>query len=43
MQWLAVLMILSLAIGLRSRAAGAAHALLVLGLVVLVSVWYLQL
>jgi hypothetical protein len=43
MQWLAIILILSLTIGLRRRAGPAAHAFLVLGIAVVVGAWYVQL
>ncbi len=43
MQWLAIMLILSLVIGLRRRAGPAAHFFMVLGVVVVVTVWYQQL
>lgn len=43
MQLLVVLLILSLAIGLRREAGRGAHTLMVLGVVVVVGAWYLQL
>jgi hypothetical protein len=43
MQWLAVMLILSLTLGLRRRAGSSAHAFLVLGVAVVVGVWYVQL
>lgn len=43
MQWLAVILILSLIVGLRRRAGAAAHALLVVGIAVMVGIWYVQL
>ncbi len=43
MQWLIVILLLSLVIGLRRQAGLGAHALMVVGVVVVVSAWYLQL
>jgi hypothetical protein len=43
MQWVAVMLILGLIIGLRRRAGPASYAVLVLGVAAVVSVWYLQL
>jgi hypothetical protein len=43
MQWLVALLILSLAVGLRRQAGCGAHGLMVLGVVVVVGAWYLQL
>jgi len=42
MQWLAVMLILSLVIGLSRRAGRGAHAFLVLGIAVVVGAWYVQ-
>jgi hypothetical protein len=43
MQWLAITLILSLAIGLRRQAGRVAYAVMVLGVVAVVGAWYLQL
>jgi hypothetical protein len=43
MQWLAIVLVLSLIIGLRRRAGPASFLLLVLGVVAVVGFWYTQL
>ncbi len=43
MQWIAVMLILSFAIGLRRRVAPASHAVLVLCVAVVTAIWYWQL
>ena len=43
MQWLAAILVLSFAIGLRRRPGLAAHLLLVLSVTVFAAVWYVEL
>jgi len=43
MQWIAVMLFLSFAIGLRRRVGPASHAVLVLVIAVVTVMWYLQL